>query len=134
MGFPYCRRVCIEHDFDKGFKIRTNTGREASVVGIRNKLRSYAAAEKGDEGMALKILARAEDMADGRDNLESHAHTKWKRAILLDRLDHLVPFGNLAQFHCIHNGERRPEVFVHSGLLEHGLKAFSTVSFDEFYS
>jgi hypothetical protein len=34
---PYCRRVCIEHDFDKGFKIRTNTGKEVSVIGIRNK-------------------------------------------------------------------------------------------------
>jgi hypothetical protein len=43
-------------------------------------VRSYAAAEKADEGMALKILTRAEDMADGKDNLESHAHTKWKRA------------------------------------------------------
>jgi hypothetical protein len=28
-------------------------------------VRSYAAAEKDDEGMALKILTRAEDMADG---------------------------------------------------------------------
>jgi len=27
-------------------------------------MRSYAAAEKGDEGMALKILTRAEDMPD----------------------------------------------------------------------
>ena len=43
-------------------------------------MRSYAAAEKGDEGMALKILTRAEDMPDGKDNLESHAHIKWKRA------------------------------------------------------
>jgi len=34
---PYCRRVCIEHDFAKGFKIWTNTGREISVGGIRNK-------------------------------------------------------------------------------------------------
>jgi hypothetical protein len=36
--FPYCRRVCIEHDFAKGFKIRTNTGREVSVGGTRNKV------------------------------------------------------------------------------------------------
>jgi hypothetical protein len=43
-------------------------------------MRSYAAAEKGDEGMALKIFTRAEDMADSKDNLGSHAHTKWKRA------------------------------------------------------
>jgi hypothetical protein len=42
-------------------------------------VRSYTAAEKGDEGMALKILTRAEDMADGKVNFESHAHTKWKR-------------------------------------------------------
>jgi len=27
-------------------------------------MRSYAAAEKGDEGMALQILTRAEDMPD----------------------------------------------------------------------
>jgi hypothetical protein len=44
-------------------------------------VRSYAAAEKGGEGMALKILTRAEDMADGKDNLENHAHTKWKRSV-----------------------------------------------------
>jgi hypothetical protein len=42
-------------------------------------VRSYAAAEKGDEGMALKIRTRAEDIPDGKDSLESHAHTKWKR-------------------------------------------------------
>jgi len=30
-------------------------------------VRSYAAAEKGDEGMALKILTRAEDMPDGKE-------------------------------------------------------------------
>jgi len=29
--------------------------------------------------MALKILTRAEDMADGKDNLESHVYTKWRR-------------------------------------------------------
>jgi len=44
-------------------------------------VRSSAAAEKGGEGMALKILTRAEDIPDGEDNLESQAHTKWKRAI-----------------------------------------------------
>jgi hypothetical protein len=42
-------------------------------------MRSYGAAEKDDEGMALKILTRVEDMTDGIDNLESHIHTKWKR-------------------------------------------------------
>jgi len=34
---PYCRRVCIEHDFAKGFKIRADTRKEDSVAGIRNK-------------------------------------------------------------------------------------------------
>ncbi len=29
-------RVCIEHDFAKGFKIRTTRGTEASVEEIRN--------------------------------------------------------------------------------------------------
>jgi hypothetical protein len=33
-------------------------------IDIRD-VRSYTAAEKGDEGMALKILTRAEDMPDG---------------------------------------------------------------------
>jgi hypothetical protein len=57
------------------------TREEKSVLeGLGINVRSYAAAEKGEEGMALKILTRAEDMADGKDNLESHAHTKWKRA------------------------------------------------------
>jgi hypothetical protein len=42
-------------------------------------MRSYGAAEKDEEGMALKILTRVEDMPDGIDNLESHIHTKWKR-------------------------------------------------------
>jgi hypothetical protein len=42
------------------------------------------AAEKDDERMALKILTRAGDMPDGKDNLEIHAHTKWKRAILFN--------------------------------------------------
>jgi len=36
------------------------------------------------KGKALKILTRAEDMADGKDNLETHAHTEWKRAIKKD--------------------------------------------------
>jgi len=49
------------------------------LQGLGINVRSYAAAEKGDEGMALKIITRAEDMADGKDNLESHAHTKWRR-------------------------------------------------------
>jgi len=38
-------------------------------------MRSSAAAEKGDEGMVLKIRSRAEDMPDGKDNPESQAHT-----------------------------------------------------------
>jgi hypothetical protein len=33
-------------------------------------VRSSGAAEKGDEGMALKIRTRAEDIPDGEDNLE----------------------------------------------------------------
>jgi len=51
------------------------------VKGVGINVRSYASAEKGDEGMALKIRTRAEDMADDKDNLENHAYTKWKRAI-----------------------------------------------------
>jgi len=34
--------------------------------GLVVNARSSAAAEKGDEGMALKILTRAEDMPDGK--------------------------------------------------------------------
>jgi hypothetical protein len=34
-------------------------------------MHSSAAAENGGEGMALKILTRAEDKPDGKDNLES---------------------------------------------------------------
>ncbi len=45
-------------------------------------VRSYAAAEKDDEGMALKIRTRAEDMPDDKDKLESYAYIKWKRAPL----------------------------------------------------
>jgi hypothetical protein len=57
-------------------------------------VRSYAAAEKGDEGMALKIRTRAEDMADGKGSLESHAHTKWKKAIKKNQwsIDDRFPF------------------------------------------
>jgi hypothetical protein len=29
--------IFIEHDFSKGFKIRTNTGTEAIVADVRNK-------------------------------------------------------------------------------------------------
>jgi hypothetical protein len=47
-------------------------------------VRSSAAAEKDGEGMALKIRTRAKDMPDGKDNLESQSHTKWKRARLFD--------------------------------------------------
>jgi hypothetical protein len=34
---PYCRRVCIEHGFAKGFKVGTNTGTKAGVRGIMNE-------------------------------------------------------------------------------------------------
>jgi len=44
-------------------------------------MRSYAAAERDDEGMALKILTRAEDMPAGKDNLESYASIKWKKSL-----------------------------------------------------
>jgi hypothetical protein len=50
--------------------------------------RSYGAAEKDDEGMALEILTRVEDMPDGIDNLESHIHTKWKRTTNFNWFDH----------------------------------------------
>jgi hypothetical protein len=39
----------------------------------------FRAAEKGGKGMALKILTRAEDMADGKNSLESQAYTKWNK-------------------------------------------------------
>jgi hypothetical protein len=44
-------------------------------------MRSSAAAEKSEEGMALKILTRAEDIPDGKDNLENQANIKWKRTV-----------------------------------------------------
>jgi hypothetical protein len=51
------------------------------VVNLENLfVAQFIAAEKGGEGMALKIITKAEDMPDGEDNLESHAHTKWKIA------------------------------------------------------
>jgi hypothetical protein len=37
-------------------------------------VRSYGAAAKDEEGTALKILIRAEDMPDGEDNLDRHAY------------------------------------------------------------
>jgi hypothetical protein len=40
---------------------------------------SYSAADKDEERVALKILTRSEDMPDGKDNLEIHAHLKRKR-------------------------------------------------------
>ncbi len=45
-------------------------------------MRSYGAAEKDDEGMALKILTRAEDMPYGEDKLDRYAYIKRKRAPL----------------------------------------------------
>ena len=56
------RRGCIEHDFIKGLEIRTSTGTEAKWQRMGVRERSSAAAEKCDEGMALKIRTRAEDM------------------------------------------------------------------------
>jgi hypothetical protein len=42
-------------------------------------MHSSAAAEKGEEGMALKIRTRAEDMPDGQIHKETYAHTEWQR-------------------------------------------------------
>jgi hypothetical protein len=63
------RRVCIEYGCTKGWKIRIIRGTGTSVVEIGINMRSYAAAEKDDQGMALKILSGAEDMPDGDGNL-----------------------------------------------------------------
>jgi hypothetical protein len=115
----------------KGSRSGQTRERKSVFQELEINVRSCTAAEKGDEGMALKILARAEDMAGGKDNLDSHTHIKWKRINLLDSLDHLPPFRNLIQFYRIHDGELGPEVFVHPGLLEYGLKAISTVCFDQ---
>jgi hypothetical protein len=45
-----------------------------SIEGGLN-VRGYGAAEKDEEGTALKILARAKDMPDGENNLDRHAYT-----------------------------------------------------------
>jgi len=45
--------------------LRACTGTEDKEEEMGVKVRSYAAAEKDDEKMALKILTRAEDMPDG---------------------------------------------------------------------
>jgi hypothetical protein len=68
----------------KDSRSRQTREQKLELEGSRINVRSYAAAEKGDEGMALKILIRAEDMVDAKENLESHAHTKWRRAIRID--------------------------------------------------
>jgi len=52
--FPYCRRVCIEHDFAKGFMIRTNTGKEVSVVVMRNKRAELHSRREGRRGNGVK--------------------------------------------------------------------------------
>jgi hypothetical protein len=39
----------------------------ASSLILMKNVRSYAGAEKGDEGMALKIRTKAEDMPDGEE-------------------------------------------------------------------
>jgi hypothetical protein len=59
------RRGCIEHDFAKGSE--TGQAREQTTELHRQGLnaRSFAAAEKSDEGMALKIRTKAEDIPDG---------------------------------------------------------------------
>jgi hypothetical protein len=72
----------------KDSRSRQTREHELELEGSRINVRSYAAAEKSDEGMALKILTRAEDMVDGKDKLESHAHTKWRRAIRIDIREH----------------------------------------------
>jgi hypothetical protein len=59
------QRGCIEHDFSKGLESRAIMGTEAKWQRLGVSTRSSAAAEKGDEGMALKIRTRAEDMPDG---------------------------------------------------------------------
>jgi hypothetical protein len=43
--------------------------------------RSSTAAEKNDEGMALKIRTGAEDMPGGFKQIETDTHTKWKRTL-----------------------------------------------------
>jgi hypothetical protein len=51
---------------DQGFGKHWNMGK---VIEIGNKGAQFRAAEKNDEGMALKIRTRAEDMPDGHKNL-----------------------------------------------------------------
>jgi len=62
LAFPNCfskepdgirRRGCIEHTFGKEVGFGLNTGHPFS--GYRANVRSSAAAEKGSEGMALRI-------------------------------------------------------------------------------
>jgi hypothetical protein len=60
------RRCCIEHDFARESQSRTNTGTEAMIVESRSWGAQFGAAEKDEEGMALKILTRAEDKPDVR--------------------------------------------------------------------
>jgi hypothetical protein len=47
------QRGCIEHTFGKEVGLCLNRGHHSSVPGAN--VRSYAAAEKGGEGMALRI-------------------------------------------------------------------------------
>jgi hypothetical protein len=49
-------------------------------------MRSYGAAEKDDERMALKILTAAEDLLDGKDNLEIHTTQNGREPICLNLL------------------------------------------------
>ena len=53
------RRGCVEHDFVKGFEMRTIMGTEAKVTEMGVNGRSSAAAEKSGEGMTLKIFTGA---------------------------------------------------------------------------
>jgi len=61
------RRGCIEHDFSKGLESRAIMGTEAKWQRLGVSARSSTAAEKSDEGMALKIRTRVEDLHDGKE-------------------------------------------------------------------
>ena len=61
------RRCCIEHDFARESQSRTYTRTEAMIVESRSWGAQFRRAEKGDEGMALKIRTRAEDMPDSNN-------------------------------------------------------------------
>ena len=65
-GYDGVRRLCcIEHDFSKGLEMQASAGTEDRVKEVGCQCAQFRAAEKDDEGMALKILTRAEEMPDG---------------------------------------------------------------------